>query len=284
MIVKGRYAKGHIPPHEREVQSIAGRVPTAVHHSVFLSKVGAPAASALPQSVALQHVVYDQGAASSCWGFGYYKQLVEIRAIAEGWLDAAPVSALAGYGLGREYGLRDGGTGSLEDTGTDPTAGVAAMCRFGIVSNEALPYSDAPDVIARRMSLMTVERGACARTLDLGFIDEPLDGPQITTICQSLAAGYPVAFGMTVDDAYENLRGSTVYEGLRGPSLGGHAQCFFGYHIIGDSVVVLDGVGSWGTGFADGGDFHIKASALSDRQNYFDPCMARVTPYVRATP
>ncbi len=46
----------------------------------------------------------------------------------------------------------------------------------------------------------------------------------------ALASGYPLLVGFQVDRSFEDYR-SGVWDGMKGPPLGGHATCFTGYKI-----------------------------------------------------
>ena len=63
----------------------------------------------------------------------------------------------------------------------------------------------------------------------------------------SLATGWPVAFAMYVDDAYERLDGSATWTGRTGATIGGHAQLVVGSYANGD-FLVLNSWGDWGAG------------------------------------
>lgn len=71
-----------------------------------------------------------------------------------------------------------------------------------------------------------------------------------TEIKSQLAAGFPVLFGMVVDEAFHALRGSTPYRQFSGVNLGGHAMVVVGYD---DSKSAFKVINSWGTEWGEGG-------------------------------
>ena len=50
-----------------------------------------------------------------------------------------------------------------------------------------------------------------------------------TEVKTHLADGFPILIGMPVDAAFMRIRGDNLYQGLVGPSLGGHAMVVTGY-------------------------------------------------------
>ena len=71
-----------------------------------------------------------------------------------------------------------------------------------------------------------------------------------TEVKTHLAAGFPVLIGMPVDDAFMTLPAGSVYQGLTGPSRGGHAMVVVGYDDVKGAFRLLN---SWGPGWSDGG-------------------------------
>jgi hypothetical protein len=65
-----------------------------------------------------------------------------------------------------------------------------------------------------------------------------------------LADGFPILIGMPVDQAFMDLKDDSVYHGLTGPSLGGHAMVVTGYD---DDKGAFRLLNSWGTTWADDG-------------------------------
>ena len=85
-----------------------------------------------------------------------------------------------------------------------------------------------------------------------------------TRIREAIAQGHHVVFGMEVDRAYEEWRDTTApYPGLRGPSLGGHAQVLVGY--APGRFLVLN---SWGPAWGEDGYAWIAEEALEGEHAY----------------
>jgi hypothetical protein len=252
--------------HER-----ATRIPEgSVHHTQLLGA----ALAAVPEAMELPDVIYDQRGAGSCFAFGYGKAV-------EAYLRANPpsdgaqileVSALAVYALARSI-MAGNPDALLTDGGTDPAVGVEALARFGVTCEQDYPYSDQEPDLNNRLEPAELEEMAVAKVTGFAWITESGQA-LVDVIKRSIAARCPVAFGMSVDRAFEEL-GTGIYDGPTGPTLGGHAIRLSGY---GPNFFKV--TNSWGTGIGDGGYFKLSTAFVAGG-GIWDACAITAAPIVR---
>lgn len=72
----------------------------------------------------------------------------------------------------------------------------------------------------------------------------------VTEIKSHIALGFPVLVGIEVDNSFEKLNGTTIYNSYSQVSLGGHALVIVGYD---DSMSAFRLINSWGTAWGDNG-------------------------------
>lgn len=241
---------GHIPDLDEHV------VDDLVHRHVGkllgAAPIGVPAE--LDHSSLLEHVP-DQGGTSSCVGQAFATSIY-LRAKAAGHPILRP-SPKAIYDGARLY---DDAYRPLVDMGSRPRAAVLAMQTYGLVDEARWPLTeenvnDPPtlDVYAHGLGAMLA-----------GYYRIASGEGAAVLLRQALAQGFFPAFAMNVDADYEELAPGVVYDGLRGPILGGHMQCLCGY---GQGYFTV--AGSWGPSFADRGfarvsDSFVESSDVSD--------------------
>lgn len=262
----------------------SNRVPAgAIHHERLVGDVKVPPIVELPD------VIYDQGFASSCFGFGFGKsaEAAALLRAAPGEV-VEPVSALAAYSLARMYMVGDP-FADLVDGGTDPVSGLEALQRCGVMAESDYPYTDLPTPesdpsadgrtlpgLNDRLEIGELEQMAVARLDGFSWINDV--GPALcAAIRRCLAAGIYVSFGMDVDPIYENQHPGQVWNGPT-PGIapnGGHAQRFSGYRPGAFKVT-----GSWGRGEGDQGYFWIADSAI-EAGHIFDVAALKWAPVVR---
>jgi hypothetical protein len=241
-----RFGLGHLADHANDVEA-----------DLRLKHVGhllaAPARAPLAVNYA-DHLdaVQDQGPTSSCVG-NALSSSIYLRAKLAGTPIPRP-SRKAIYDFAR---LVDDPHKGLLDLGSRPRAAMVGLQDYGIVPESRWPLDFARinelppnDVFQHAVDAMVTDyyrvgAGAGAATL----------------VRQALARGFCPTFAMEVDQAYEDYDGSFTWDGLKGPSLGGHYQCVIGYGE--DYLVVLNSWSSaWGDhGFARIGDRAFDAAA-----------------------
>lgn len=146
----------------------------------------------------------------------------------------------------------------LPDTGCQPSDAFDAVVAAGVYprDNEDTDPSQLTDV-------ETVEDAVAAyhHRCDATWFT-PIEPGDVDTAEAFLTAGWPVFFCMQVDSSYEALGngGFNTWSGIKGPSLGGHAQVCVGF-LANDSRVIWN---SWGTGWADGGFSYIPRPIWAD--------------------
>jgi hypothetical protein len=163
---------------------------------------------------------------------------------------------------------------ALNDGGCQPACVVEAGRFEGALSEQAFPFSEDPVLLNRRVSFRELENARNYRIADIAVIEETGDAG-VQVIRNALAAGFPIGFGMEVDQSYEALGPNDIYEGPNGPALGGHSQAVVGY--VGGVFIVA---GSWGAGFANGGFAKIAPSFFARPGATYDRYIAHVVPCV----
>lgn len=140
-----------------------------------------------------------------------------------------------------------------------PTASMSETEQIRAITMQP-DWSAFRDAIDQKMTIGTVG----AYRLDTAGAD------LVEQVCQAIAAGHLVAWGTSLDEAFEDLGPNDVWPGVTGPEIGGHAMYFHAYAPAGDfglagSDVILDSRSSWDTTFADNGSAHVRQSAITSR-------------------
>jgi hypothetical protein len=211
-------------------------------------------AEELPQALVLAYVrprIVQRG--NSCYGAAFAHALIGSARRVGYEIDP---SYLAIYALARE--LQHPNAKTLPDEGSFTHRVLEAITDWGIVDRKRWP--DWSDVLAPT-PIDVKEAGSLALVTGIYRIYE--DGPARTTrIREAIAQGHHVVFGMEVDRRYEVWREGT-YDGLQGPSLGGHAQVIVGY--APGRFLVLN---SWGSAWGEDGYAWITDEALEGEHAY----------------
>jgi hypothetical protein len=158
----------------------------------------------------------DQTITSCCVGFAFARAL-DIRAKLEGVPNPYP-SAQAIYTIAR---LKSGSR-VLIDQGCMPADAAEGLQEYGIVDEKRYPFAEAH--INDAVPWDVIQNGADCKVAGCYRIDA-FGQQRIDQVRAVLEQGYPVAFGMSVDQAFEDWRGGAAYNEPRGRSLGGHMQC-----------------------------------------------------------
>lgn len=155
----------------------------------------------------------------------------------------------------------------LRDEGCQFRNAMLGVATYGLV--EAHRWPETPETLLAVPPLDSFEAGSSARVQSYYRISPGNDAPQ--HVVEALARGFCPVFGMTVDEAYENVGAKVYVPG--GRKLGGHAQTVVGYDPVGDTFKVLN---SWGASWGDGGFARIPASFFV--ANVFDCWVMTVLP------
>jgi C1A family cysteine protease len=204
-------------------------------------------AAAPPKDVRLLSFVteiYDQGQTSSCVAQAAAR-CIEIS-LAQMGVRGTP-SRRAIYAMGR---IRGGEHAfQLHDEGTIPSSAVAAMSDWGVCKEDKWPWAEAD--VNQPLPWDIIEKSAAYLVTGWEKIDRRPEA-----VKKVISSGYPVMFGMPVDEAYENYV-SGIYPGLTGKELGGHMQTVLAYE--GDIFTVCN---SWGQSWGEQGFSRMPASWL----------------------
>jgi hypothetical protein len=182
--------------------------------------------------------VLDQGSMSACVGFAL-SSVLYLRAKIAGWPIDRP-SALAIYTLAR---LADDFYGVLVDAGSRPRRAMLALTSYGLVAEQRWPALEAN--VNTPLPLDVFQHGDDALLTDWYRI--PSGRGAAVAVRESLARGFPVAFAMPVDAAYQNHDGRAAVSSV-GDIVGQHYQAFVGYRDAG--LVVLN---SWSSNWGNEG-------------------------------
>jgi hypothetical protein len=81
---------------------------------------------------------------------------------------------------------------------------------------------------------------------------------RVDDVKRAIAAGYPIVWGTSLDQAFEDLLPTHVWPGVRGASIGGHAMVL--HRFDGD---IFWSRSSWTADFADNGSARVSAEAVA---------------------
>ena len=214
---------------------------------------------ALPTTVDLRPLcspVFDQGQVGSCTGNAAagafeFLQLKELREKNPGIEEFDPSTYEAASRLFIYYNERrlDHDTG--EDAGATLRDAVKSLLYYGACKESTWPYIESQAFT--QPSPEAYEEAFKHR------INKYYRFADLEHIKHSLAAGYPVIFGITLFESFESDQ--VAQNGLvpmpqygRENILGGHAVMIVGYDDITQHIIVRN---SWGTGWGDKGYFYL---------------------------
>lgn len=210
--------------------------------------IGAPARIPLEiDATAMLEEIPDQLATSSCVGQALATSIY-LRAKDAGHPIERP-SALAIYAIAR---AADAPHHHLVDDGSRPTVAIREAKARGMVASSRWPFVAANVNVPPPLGVFDL---ALAARLGESYRIPRLAGAAALARA-ALAAGHFPIFAMSVDQAYEDYDGRSVYGAPQGPSLGGHMQTAIGYRADG-SILVAN---SWGKSWGRGGFGLISAS------------------------
>ncbi len=226
------------------------------------------AAGRLPLSASLEGYitrVNDQQHTSSCVGQAI-QQCANIR-LARMGVPTRKFSPLAVYSVAR---MMDRGSKGehFQDWGCRPFQAVEGIKTFGMPYDEDWPLFDERGNV--RDAALNVEppfdvfeKASAFEVTGIYRIDT--DGEsRVRDVMQAIAAGYPVAFGTSVDEAFIQHVGPTPVLPARGKIVGGHMMCFVGYETLPTGQVIFRGLNSWSEYWGDKGFFNARSEFLTD--------------------
>jgi hypothetical protein len=190
---------------------------------------------------------------SSCVGMAL-AAAIEVRASVLGQY-VPDISGLSIYTMAREAW----GT-SLADVGCRIRDAVDALQQRGVVSEDRWPSGTSH--LNELLPWDVFQHGLGARVEGLYRVSG------VDAIRAAIAAGHPVAFGMTVDQAYFAYQAGVYVPG--GDVVGGHMQLIVGYEPWKFRVL-----NSWGSGWGEGGCSWL---ADADVASGFEHCAIRLVP------
>jgi hypothetical protein len=234
---------GHIADHDLDAaRDLDGR---------HVSRLVGAVRPALPSPVSfLPYLdrVLDQGGMNACVGFALSSALY-LRGRIAGF-DIPRPSPLAIYTLAR---LIDGPHGKLTDEGSRPRSAMVGLQSMGMVIEGRWPAIEAR--VNDTLPLDVYQHADEAPLTDWYRIGQ---GPGAAeNVRHALVRGFPCAFAMPVDQAYESFAGGVVAD--VGAPLGSHYQAIVG--ATDEGLVVLN---SWGSNWGVRGTATI-ADAMFDR-------------------
>jgi C1A family cysteine protease len=212
----------------------------------------------LPVTVDLRPLcppIYDQGQTGSCTGNAAagafdFLQLAELKSKVTGSeeFDSSkyePASRLFIY-----YNERVMNQDTGEDAGATLRDAVKSLLYFGACPESVWPYDE-----KKALSLPSHEAYASAK---LHKISKYYRFADLIHVKHSLAAGFPVIFGITIFESFESdtvaRTGMVPMPSAQEQCLGGHAVMIVGYDDEKQHVIVRN---SWGISWGDEGYFYL---------------------------
>lgn len=137
-----------------------------------------------------------------------------------------------------------------EDSGTFLRTAFSALNKFGFCPEETWPYDDGPDKFRRMPGWQAMHAAFDQRSPTVYRRIYESGNSRTNAIKAAIAAGYAVAFGTDVSQAFANddLGEGPIKPPVGMPIAGGHAMTVVGYD--GDTYEIAN---SWGADFGDEG-------------------------------
>lgn len=197
--------------------------------------------------------IWDQGQTSSCVGQAWAGLLSTMTGRA--------FSPAAVYALARLVD-RSSFAEPLRDEGSMPMQAARAIDEWGVALAEKWPFLasriNAEPALAELEACEAFHTFKPRRIYSYG-LDRSLD------VRRALSMGFPVVFGIDVDEAFERHTGGVIQRTLGG--LGGHYLMATGYDAR--NGVVFFGRNSWGTGWGESGEFRFSEELLDQADDLF---------------
>jgi hypothetical protein len=191
---------------------------------------------------------YDQGSTSSCVA-NAGSAAIYTRWRALGYEITKP-SVLFLYSIARA-------THNAEES--DEGTYIRGLCRamrvMGIAPDNVMPFN--PAQINTRPNWTAIRAAYDQRNLSGYYSIQGTGQDRISKIQAALVAGYPVVFGLDLDQSWQDYQGG-VLKTPKEPLIGGHATFLYGY---GNGLFF--GQNSWGTAWGEHGRYRIEEAALA---------------------
>lgn len=185
--------------------------------------------------------IEDQGQLGSCTAFGVLRCFNFVDRM-QGFAPFEPSHLFEYYNARKLEGT------VRQDSGATIRDAVKAAVQYGVIPESELPYN-----IARFTKKPTAKMYADAKRYQvLEYLRVSNAGVAgVAAIVTSLAAGFPVVFGATLYESFEQpgpgADGMIPMPKHGEQILGGHCQCIVGYDAAKQAFLVAN---SWGTGWA----------------------------------
>jgi hypothetical protein len=218
-----------------------GLIPSTLDPSVrsasqFLKATAPPPASA--DSLLQYASVHDQQSTDSCVWFALAQAL-------HVWLKSGKstdewISTLFGYWNTLQQ------QGQLVDEGCQPRVALSVLQQAGFCGDSVWPFVEGNVLQQPPPDAYTYANDN--KILVNGYYLLDSTGDQlITDVKTALSSGYPVIYGTTVDQGYENYSGG-IMPVPNGTPIGRHQRCLVAY-----TPDYVQEVNSWGTGWGESG-------------------------------
>jgi len=192
--------------------------------------------------------IADQVETSTCTGQGI-GGAIDCRLRKMGRHDAPLVSRQGIYTIGRSIDRVSTKT-PLSDDGANPSQVMRGLRQWGVPTSDRWPFD--PATVNEELPWDVLQE-ASAFEITAWWQIYSSGKSRIEEMCQALAAGYPVAFGVDVDRPFEDASGPKPIHSLDPTkSLGGHMMHAVGYRTV-NGARQIRCVNSWGVGWGDRG-------------------------------
>ena len=240
-------------------------------HMVTGAHVLLGGANSNPNSASIRDFVpciFDQTTTSSCTGQAT-GGAIDTRMKVKGTV--IPLVSRSGiYKLGRMIDRSpdtNGNLPSLQDDGAMPNQIMRGITEWGVISESVDPFD--PNTINNDLDFGELETASgCELT---GYYRIDVTGSRrIDYLKAAIVAGFPVCFGIQVDNVFENYNGNGVI-GAPDPNdiLGGHYLYMVEYTTLSSGLIVITFTNSWNTSWGDAGYGHADENFITGMQDIY---------------
>lgn len=209
-------------------------------------------------------LIADQGSTGSCVGQAI-GGAIDTRLRKTGRWTAPLTSRQAIYTIGRALD-RFAPKEPLVDDGTRPRMAMKGLKQWGVPTEVKWPFDESK--INDELPWDVLQE-ASANIVTAWWRIPSLGKERIEDMCQALGNGYPIVFGVKIDEAFQELSGPKPVEGFDKKALvGGHMMFVVGYKTV-NGVRIFRCVNSWGTGWGDKGFFNANESMFREASDLY---------------